>query len=156
LADPTRFGYGQDVINEIARLQNINSPQNIQKYAAMRAGVESEMRQFCVLHEKIATKKTLQLLGKSEEAQLRKFSTNAYELLKFAENNFDTKLADTHKRSMAAFHAIVATYQRCIGMDEVIIGRQLRGKYGLFERMDDAKESKARFERFVLQWRHPC
>jgi hypothetical protein len=41
-------------------------------------------------------------------------------------------------------------------MDEVIIGRQLRGKYGLFERMDDAKESKARFERFVLQWRHPC
>ena len=93
------------------------------------------------------------MLGKSEEAQLRQFSTNAYELLKFAENNFDAKLADPHKRSMAAFHAIVAVYQRCLGMDEVIISRQLRGKYGLFERMDDAKESKARFERFVVQYR---
>lgn len=153
LADPIRFGYGQDVADEIARLQNINSPQNLQKYAAMRAAVESEMRQYCVLHEKVVTKKTLQLLGKAEEAQLRQFSTNAYELLKFAENNFDAKLADTHKRSMESFHSLVTTYQRCIGMDEVIIGRQLRGKYGLFERMDDAKESKTRFERFVAQYR---
>lgn len=153
LADPTRFGYGQDVIDEIARLQNINSPQNIQKYATMRATVESEMRQFCVLHEKIVTKKTLQMLGKSEEVQLRQFSINAYELLKFAENNFDAKLAGTHKQSMAAFHTIVTVYQRCLGMDEVIISRQLRGKYRLFERMDDAKESKARFERFVAQYK---
>ena len=42
-----------------------------------------------------------------------------------------------------------ANYQRCIGMDEVIVSRQLRGKYGLFERMDDAKESKQRFEQFM-------
>ena len=153
LADPQKFGYGQDVVDEITRLQNINSPQNLQKYAAMRAAVEAEMRQFCVLHEKIVAKKTLQLLGKTEEAQLRQFSTNAYELLKFAENNFDAKLADTHKRSMASFHSIVTVYQRCIGMDEVIISRQLRGKYGLFERMDDTKESKARFEKFIAQYR---
>lgn len=139
IADPKKFGYGQDVVDEIARLQNINSPQNLQKYAAMRATVESEMRQYCVLHEKVVTKKALQLLGKAEESQLRQFSTNAYELLKFAENNFDDKLADTHKRSMASFHAIVTAYQRCLGMDEVIISRQLRGKYGLFERMDDTK-----------------
>lgn len=153
LTDPKKFGYGQDVVDEITRLQNINSPQNLQKYAAMRAAIEAEMRQFCVLHEKIVAKKTLQLLGKTEEAQLRQFSTNAYELLKFAENNFNAKLADTHKRTMASFHSIVAAYQRCIGMDEVIISRQLRGKYGLFERMDDAKESKARFEKFIMQYR---
>lgn len=153
LADPQRFGYGQDVVDEIARLQNINSPQNLQKYAAMRMSVEAEMRQFCVMHEKIVVKKTLQLLGKTEEMQLRQFSRNTYELLKFAEDNFDTTLADTHKQSMASFHAIVAAYQRCLGVDEVIINRQLRGKYGLFERMDDAKESKARFDKFILQYR---
>lgn len=153
LADPIKFGYGQDVVDEIDRLQNINSPQNLQKYATIRSTVESEMNQFCILHEKIVSKKTLQLLGKAEEALLRKFSTDAYELLKFAENNFDAKLADTHKRSMASFHAIVAAYQRCLGMDEVIISRQLRGKYGLFERMDDAKESKARFDKFISQYR---
>lgn len=151
LANPKRFGYGQDVVDEIARLQNMNSPQNLQKYAAMRVAVEAEMRQFCVLHEKIVAKKTLQLLGKTEEDQLRQFSKNAYELLKFAENNFDEKLADTDKRSMASFGSIIAVYQRCLGMDEVIISRQLRGKYGLFERMDDVKESKTRFEQFVLQ-----
>ena len=153
LADPIRFGYGHDVVDEIARLQSINSPQNLQKYAAMKAAVASEMRQFCVLHEKIVAKKALQSLGKAEESQLRQFSTNVYELLKFTENNFDAKLADTHKRSMDSFHSIVAAYQRCLGMDEVIISRQLRGKYGLFERMDDAKESKARFESFIAQYR---
>jgi len=153
LADPIRFGYGQDVVDEIARLQKINSPQNIQRYAEMRAAVESEMQQFCVLHEKIVTKKALQLLGKKEEAQLRQFSSNAYELLKFAENNFDANLEAAHKRSMDSFHMTVAAYQRCLGMDEVIVGRQLRGKYGMFERMDDAKEAKTRFERFIAQYR---
>ena len=92
-------------------------------------------------------------MSKTEEMQLRQFSANAYDLLKFAETNFDAKLADAHKRSMESFHAVVAAYQRCLGMDEVIIGRQLRGKYGMFERMDDAKESKTRFERFIAQYR---
>lgn len=149
LADPIRFGYGQDVVNEIARLQNINSSQNLQKYVTMRVAVENEIRQFCILHEKVMTKRTLRLMGKTEEALLRQFSTNAYELLKFAENNFDANLADTHKQSMNSFHSVVSDYQRCIGMDEVIVSRQLRGKYGLFERMDDAKESKQRFEQFM-------
>ena len=111
------------------------------------------MREFCVLHEKIISKKTLQLMSKTEEAQLQQYGTSAYELIKFVENNFDAKLADAYKRSMASFRSIIASYQMCLGMDEVIISRQLRGKYGLFERMDDAKESKARFDKFILQYR---
>lgn len=53
---------------------------------------------------------------------------------------------------MENFQKLISVYQLCLGMDDVIVSRQLRGKYGLFERLDDAKESKARFERFMQQW----
>lgn len=149
LANPQQFGYGQDVVDEIARLQNINSSQNIEKYVSLKVALEADMRQFCVLHEKIVVKKTLQQMSKMEETKLHQFGTKAYELVKFIEANFDDQLEDCHKESMDAFRVKVAAYQRCIGMDEVIIAKQLRGKYGMFERMDDTKESKARFEIFI-------
>lgn len=151
LEDPTRFGYGQDVVDEIARLQSINSPQNLAKYATMKAAIEVEMRQYCDMHEKIVVKRTLQLLGKQDEATLRKYSENAYEFVKYTETGFDNNLSEAHRRSMATFVAIVNAYHRCLGMDEVIVSRQVRGGYGLFQRMDDAKESKARYERFLYQ-----
>lgn len=153
LENPRQFGYGQDVVDEIVRLRNINSPQNLKEYAVMRSAVETEMRQFHVVHEKVITKKTLQLLGRTEEKQLRLFSENVYKFLQFAERNFDENLPVVHKEAMNAFRGVVAAYQRCLGVDEVIISRQLRGKYGMFERMDDIKESKTRYSAFVTSLR---
>lgn len=153
LTDPIRFGYGQDVVDEITRLQNLNSPKNLKKYMVMKAAVESDMHQFCVLHDKIIVKKTLQQMDTTEINQLRQFSTKIYELTKFVENNFNDKLNDVHKRAISSFRVIVTAYQKCIGMDEIIISRQLRGKYGLFERVDDVKKSKVLFEKFVSLYR---
>lgn len=148
LANPGRFGYGQSVVNEVARLKNINSKQNIDKFATLRAAQEAEMRQFCGIHDRIVNKKTLQQVGTHEKELLRKFSENVYQLRKFVQSNFDEKLSAEYRTPMDAFMKIVAAYYRCIGMDEVIVDRQLRGKYGMFERLDDAKESQTRFEQF--------
>ena len=154
LADPRKFGHGQDVIDEIARLQDINSPQNLEKYVALKAAVELDMHRFCALHESILTRKKLQMMGKTEEEQLRRFRSKSYDLMKFIEDNFDSRSADAQKRAMDSFCAVVSAYQQCIIVDEMIIDRQLHGRYGLFERSDDAKRSKAQFEKFMLQWHH--
>lgn len=151
LYNPMKFGYGQEVVDEIARLQSINSPENLAKYEAMKKIIENEMLQFSELHEKIVVKRTLQLLNKHDKDRLSKFSENAYDFIKYTETGFDNRLPEKHKRSMTSFVAIVQAYYRCLGMDNVIVGHELRGGYSFFERLSDTKESKSRYEQFLLK-----
>ena len=141
--------YGQDVVEEIDRLTNINSPQNIQKYIAMKDVVKNEMLQFNLLHGKVVSSKLLKFLGQSDLSQLRQFRENATALLQFVKNNFDDNLENKQKVYMDAFCKKINAYLRCIDRDEMIISKHINRKYGFFERRSDIKESQRIFDSYL-------
>ncbi len=150
LENPYQFGYGKDVVDEISRIQNINSQQNLDKYMEMGNSIKAEISQFCVVHEKVISKKAASLLDKTDEVLLGQFSQNVLQLQKFIQDNFDERLVESHRNSMIAFNRVLNEYKLCLGKDRVIIEKYVSNKYGFFERTSDVKESKMRFEKLMV------
>ena len=150
LENPTRFGYGQEVIDEIIRLQNMNSPQNLAKYESMKAEIKSEMKRFCKIHNDVIVNKYLKTLDENEEKILNTFRQNADNFLNYIKREFDDNLSKEYKNAMASFTAIVNAYTVCLRIDKAIISNHNRGKYGIFQKRSDIKESRYRYEQFVL------
>lgn len=149
LDNPRNFGYGQNVIDEIDRLQNINSPKRLSEYESRKAKIEEEIRFFIEIHNKVISKKEVKFLGLTDKELLGTYSRNVWNFLNFIDKNFDEKLASEHKRKIDAFINIVKAYRRSVDQDETIIQRHLRGNYGFWDRREHLTSSKNRFMEFM-------
>lgn len=149
LDNPRNFGYGQDVINEIERLQNINSPKRLSEYESRKSKIEEEIRNFIELHNKVISKKEVKLLGLADKELLGNYSKNVWDFLDYIDKNFDEKLAPEHKRKIDTFTNVVKAYRRSVDQDETIIQRHIRGNYGFWDRREHLISSKNRFMEFM-------
>ena len=98
----------------------------------------------------MVSKITLQTMTRTDVSQLEQWGKNAYQFITFIEENFDAKLSAEHKLPMEAFIKTTNAYKRSLDYDEIIVNRQLRGQYNIFKRIDNAKESKRRYEQFYI------
>lgn len=148
LTDPALFGYGQNVIDEITRLENINSPQNLEKYASMKGAIEEGMKEFDEIHKRLMKRSTRKKLGEAEEEILDKLTNEIYDFSKFTKGAFDDNLEYKYKCQIKSFAKTIDTYRKCLAHDGYILNQLLSGDYNVFERFLDVRDSKREYEAF--------